>query len=242
MMQTSHEIHEIADALAKAQAELENVEKGGTNPHFRSKYATLPDVLAEVRPKFAKQGISIIQMPVNGKESDIGVITRLAHSSGQWIQSELYVAPSKFDAQGAGSVVTYLRRYALMAMAGVSADDDDGNAAVTRPSPEPPRSIPRMPSGAEKTYQQQMPHLIQFPQLQSGGPDYRRFGSALMTALRAEKAQQPWREWQIANADQLDRMKEKEPAQYDKLIQAIDRDGDRFRDMVAAEEAASVIS
>lgn len=133
MMQTSADIGEISAALAKAQAELENVEKGGTNPHFRSKYATLPDVLAEVRPKLAKHGIAVIQMPVNGDGSTIGVATRFTHSSGQWIESEFYVAPTKFDAQGAGSVVTYLRRYALMAMAGVSGDDDDGNAAVRAP-------------------------------------------------------------------------------------------------------------
>ena len=125
---------ELFAAMALAQAAVENVEKAGTNPAFRSKYARLGEVLDEIRPKFAAQGISITQMPINGAGSSIGVVTLFAHKSGQWLESTLYVAPTKFDAQGAGSVITYLRRYALMAMAGVAPDDDDGNAAVGRPS------------------------------------------------------------------------------------------------------------
>jgi hypothetical protein len=61
-----------------------------------------------------------------------------AHSSGQWIESSLYVAPTRFDAQDVGSVISYLRRYALMAVAGIGPDDDDGEAAVGRPQ-EPAR-------------------------------------------------------------------------------------------------------
>lgn len=133
--QTSEQIDALAEALAAAQAEIENVEKDGKNPHFKSRYATLSAVLDEVRPKFSKHGIAIVQMAVNGAESNIGVITRLVHKSGQWIESGLYVMPTKFDAQGAGSVISYLRRYALMAMAGVGQDDDDGEAAVRQPEP-----------------------------------------------------------------------------------------------------------
>ena len=140
-IRTSDQIDEISAAIAKAQAELENVERGGTNPHFRSRYAQLGAVLDEVRPKFAKYEVAILQHAVNGDGSNVGVITRLAHSSGQWIESSLYVAPSRFDAQGAGSVISYLRRYALMAIAGIGPDDDDGEAAVGRPQ-EPVRPSP----------------------------------------------------------------------------------------------------
>ena len=37
---------------------------------------------------------------------------------------------SKPDAQGSGSALTYMRRYALAAVVGVYQADDDGNAAV----------------------------------------------------------------------------------------------------------------
>lgn len=148
---TSAEVAELFGALAKAQAEIENIEKGGVNPAFRAKYAKLGAVLDEIRPKFAKHGISITQMPINGEGSNIGVVTRFAHSSGQWIESCLFVAPTKFDAQGAGSAITYCRRYSLMAMAGLAPDDDDdGNAAVGRPEPraDARRAAP-MPRQAE---------------------------------------------------------------------------------------------
>jgi hypothetical protein len=124
---------ELFAAMALAQASIENVAKDGINPAFKSKYARLGEVLDEVRPKYAAQGIAIMQMPINGEGNQIGVVTLFAHKSGQWLESTLYVAPVKFDAQGAGSVITYLRRYALMAMAGVAPDDDDSNAAVAQP-------------------------------------------------------------------------------------------------------------
>jgi len=140
MIQTSESINEIAAALAKAQAKMENVAKDRENPHFRSRYATLAGVLDEVRGKLSEQGISIYQAPVNGEASNIGVATRLLHSSGQWIESAVFVQPTKFDAQGVGSVLTYLRRYSLMAVAGVGPEDDDANAAVGRPQARPQTS------------------------------------------------------------------------------------------------------
>ncbi len=136
MIQTSEQINDLAAALAKAQVEIENVAKDGANPHFQSRYATLGGVLEEVRPKLAKHGISVVQMPVNGEGSSVGIITRLLHSSGQWIESAFFVVPTKHDAQGAGSALTYCRRYSLMAMAGVGPEDDDGNAAVAQAAPQ----------------------------------------------------------------------------------------------------------
>lgn len=133
-IRTTAEISEIFGALAKAQGELENVEKSGKNPAFHAKYAKLGALLDEVRPKFARHGISICQAAINGDDGAIGVITRLCHVSGQWMESVLYVKPTRFDAQGVGSVITYLRRYTLLAMAGIAPDDDDGNAAMDRPA------------------------------------------------------------------------------------------------------------
>lgn len=136
-IRTSDQVNEIYGALAKAQAKLENVARDRENAHFHARYATLGAVLDEVRPKLSEQGIAILQMPVNGEGSNVGIVTRLTHSSGQWIESAIYVQPTKFDAQGVGSVLTYLRKYSLMAVAGVGPDDDDAEAAVGRPQPRP---------------------------------------------------------------------------------------------------------
>lgn len=147
---TSESIQEISTALAKAQGEMENLEKSGKNPAFKSEggarpYSTLSNVLDEVRPKLSKHGIAILQVPVNGEDGSVGIVTRLIHSSGQWMEGSLYVKPAQFTAQGVGSALTYLRRYTLMAMAAVAPDDDDGNAAsIEQPANRAPanRSSP----------------------------------------------------------------------------------------------------
>ena len=54
----------------------------------------------------------------------------LMHTSGEWLAESYFMKPSKDDPQGAGSVITYQRRYALGAILGLNIDvDDDGNKA-----------------------------------------------------------------------------------------------------------------
>jgi len=59
------------------------------------------------------------------------------HNSGQWLSSELLLKPVKADPQAAGSCLTYARRYALQAIAGIPSEDDDGNAASKAPKATP---------------------------------------------------------------------------------------------------------
>lgn len=58
----------------------------------------------------------------------------LMHESGEYIETPpIFVKPPKEDAQGAGSVITYLRRYSLASVFGITSDvDDDGNAASSK--------------------------------------------------------------------------------------------------------------
>ena len=129
----SPELNELFSALANAQGEFESAKRAATNPHFKSKYATLEAVLEATADGRKNNKLALIQMPGNGNGNNIAVTTILGHSSGQWIESRFEVAPSKFDAQGAGSIVTYLRRYAAMSILGIAPEDDDGNAAVREP-------------------------------------------------------------------------------------------------------------
>ena len=56
------------------------------------------------------------------------------HESGEWLQSEYLMPIVKKDPQGAGSAITYAKRYALQAMCGIPSEDDDGNLASTSKS------------------------------------------------------------------------------------------------------------
>jgi hypothetical protein len=133
-MKTSENLNELATALSKAQGIIQNPNKDADNPFFKSKYADLADVLNVVRPAFAECGLSVVQFPCN-VDGNIGLTTRLMHSSGQWLESSIDLPlQGKNIAQDAGSTITYLRRYALAAVAGVFQEDNDGNQGKDKQS------------------------------------------------------------------------------------------------------------
>lgn len=128
-MKTSASIAKIAAALSKAQAQMTGAKKAADNPFFKSTYADLSQVIQAISQPFADNELSFVQAP-GFSESRIVVITRIMHSSGEWIECDTELPPTKNDAQGYGSAITYAKRYGLQAMAGVPSVDDDGNAAV----------------------------------------------------------------------------------------------------------------
>jgi hypothetical protein len=128
-MKTSESIKEIACALSKAQGSMMGAKKGAANPFFKSKYSDLGMVIEAISQPFFENGLSFVQCP-GFEENRITVTTRLMHDSGEWIESTLSLPPTKPDAQGVGSAVTYGKRYGLQAMAGVPSVDDDGQMAV----------------------------------------------------------------------------------------------------------------
>jgi len=153
-MKHSESIAALAGALAKAQLQIEPASKNATNPHFRSHYADLASIWDACRGPLNANGLSIVQFPCDGDVGRTGLCTMLLHSSGEYISEVVTTRSQKDDPQGLGSALTYLRRYALAAVVGVTAtEDDDGNAASTpanarvstpapRPYIPPPVSMP----------------------------------------------------------------------------------------------------
>lgn len=127
-VERSESLKELATAMAAAQGEIGNAAKSSVNPHFKSKYADLAEILNTAKPVLSKHGLSIVQMPGYG-DGVVTLTTMLMHSSGEFIQSECSAPISKQDAQQVGSALTYLRRYSLAAFCGIAQEDDDGNAA-----------------------------------------------------------------------------------------------------------------
>ncbi|MCA1565845.1 MAG: ERF family protein [Acidobacteria bacterium] len=142
------ELDKLAPALVALQADLKPVEKSADNPFFKSKYAPLPEVMKAVQPLLAKHKLAVSQFVtnINGQSA---IRTILLHESGQHIED---VAPllvfEKTNTQTGevkpptpqeqGSAITYARRYGVMAVLGLVADeDDDGNAASSPASPRP---------------------------------------------------------------------------------------------------------
>ena len=135
-MEKSESIKSLAIAMCKAQSEMGGAHKGANNPFFKSKYADLGEVVKAVKEPFSNNGLSYIQFPINDGDR-IGIETILMHDSGEWLSEKFTVKATKQDAQGAGSVITYCRRYGLQAVAGIPSEDDDGNAASKGQKDEP---------------------------------------------------------------------------------------------------------
>lgn len=146
-------------ALAKAQSAMDNVVKDSTNPHFRSRFASLAALRDVVIPALAAEGIAVVQMPGNDDKGRVTIRTVLLHESGVLdcgtVATTATVRGGN-EAQALGSSVSYLRRYSLAAICGVAQEDDDGNASgprggATRPQKrQPPRQTEHLAIQAAK--------------------------------------------------------------------------------------------
>jgi len=127
----SDSIANLAKALSIVQGKLTHAKKDSANPFFKSKYADLESVWDACRNLLADNDLAVAQFPGTYSELDksMSLTTILTHESGEYISHEMSVPVTKADAQGAGSALTYMRRYALAAVVGVVQADDDGNAA-----------------------------------------------------------------------------------------------------------------
>jgi len=121
------------EALVAGISACGNIQATRVNPHFRSRYFGLGDLLAQVKPTLAAYGLVILQVPYTS-EDRISVKTEILHGkSGQRFDfGELGIKAAGLNLQATGSALSYLKRYAIATIVGVASDDeteDDGNAA-----------------------------------------------------------------------------------------------------------------
>lgn len=137
-IRNSEQLDKFSQAMLQAQRQIENADIDSDNPHFRSRYASLQSVLEACKKPLNGAGIFFIQAPVALDCKDcLGLVTRLTHAeSGQWLEATMAMPLQKVDPQGMGSAITYARRYSLMAILGIAAEDDDAEAAMNRPAPQ----------------------------------------------------------------------------------------------------------
>jgi len=133
-MRTSDTITKISPALVKVQGELNAVHKDGNNPHFRSKYATLDNIVESTRDTLRKHGLAVVQTFGETDGTYINLTTTVLHESGEWISGVLTMRPTKSDPQSLGGASTYARRYCYSAILGIVTDDDDDGNASSQPA------------------------------------------------------------------------------------------------------------
>jgi hypothetical protein len=142
-------------ALAAAQGEFPAIQRdkevsvstktGGT---YTFKYAPLDTILAAVRPVLSKNGLALTQQLVEYNDGRPGIRTELRHAAGGVIGATFPLLSAPTTPQQLGSLLTYLRRYAIVALLGVAAEeDDDGGQAADAPAakakPQPAERDPK---------------------------------------------------------------------------------------------------
>lgn len=121
----------LNEKLLEFQNSIEVIKKDGKNSFFKkpdgkaSTYATLPNILAEVKPIINALKLVVTQPIQEGKVFTVITCTE----SGDAVHSSIDL-PSGVNPQNLGSAITYFRRYTLTSLLALEIDeDDDGNAA-----------------------------------------------------------------------------------------------------------------
>ena len=205
---------EMAAAVVAALAEMPTIPRtrtasvlmksGGT---YSYSYADLADIVETVRPILAAHGLVVIQQPCQGADGGMALLTMLLHTSGDTISSVMPLGPPR-EAQAMGSMLTYARRYALVALLGLATEDDADGASA---EPEPPKR-----GGARRASEKQLGLIHQLARDLA-------IPRSVMEALAEEAAGRP-----VASSKELT------PSQASALIDALqeraERSGNEYAD------------
>lgn len=130
-------------ALSVAQAAMGPVVKGATNPHYKSKYADLADVMQVALPALNSNNIAAWHSVVVMDGTNY-MRTTLSHGeSDTHIFCDVPLIVAKNDMQGMKSATTYAKRIGIESLTGIAPEDDDGHAAAeAAPKPVPKPAAP----------------------------------------------------------------------------------------------------
>lgn len=109
--------------------DLGNAHADKVNPAFKSRYASLAEILDTVKPVALKHGFCIRQV-ADSHEGSLRVQTFFQHESGETFPGGvLAVKADTLSPQQLGSALTYIRRQGLQTACCISVDLDDDAAS-----------------------------------------------------------------------------------------------------------------
>ena len=120
----------IYNKLYKVQKEIGAISKDSTNPFYKSKYFDINSLIKQLTPILEKHNLLLLQPIEDDKQ-----YSRIIDLDGGMVESSLAL-PTDLDAQKIGGAITYYRRYTLVALLGLQAEDDDGNLASGKTMPK----------------------------------------------------------------------------------------------------------
>lgn len=157
----SEDIREFTAALIKAKKAFAAVKKTaeGEIKNRKYRYATLSNILDAIGPALNENNLALIQHTVPTGTGICKINTRLIHApSGQWIGCSTEIPCPSDDPQAWGTVITYVKKYAISALIGIVFEEDDqdgklpenGNSPVMHPVRPAPDAQP--PAATQQSY------------------------------------------------------------------------------------------
>jgi hypothetical protein len=235
-------IGQLVAARAKATKEIKTIVKDKKaeiqgKPGVRSfsyAYADLADVMDAVDDALAAQEMALFQTIQDRGGKGAVLVTTLAHSSDQWISSEVRIISPDAGPQVFGSSMTYLRRYCALGILGLAPDsDDDGKAAQERadqqarqrppqrveplrsnqPPPRPSEAIQQAPSDSVEPAHMPLP-------MGKDGPLVNRWTKAALDVLEGKPLD--WRyAWLALHVDEMTEVHDLRPDNWGRINAAI---------------------
>lgn len=124
-------------------------------------YTSLDTILTTVKPILTANKLGFVQMlkTVDGRN---GIETVLFHENGEsissWVALPSVSGKGLNEAQSLGSAITYMKRYSLSAILGISSDEDvdgaDVKQNVQQQNPQRPQNMPNGVQRGSQMYQQ----------------------------------------------------------------------------------------
>ena len=198
-MKQSENITELLVALEAVQSELPTMPKN--TPAYGYKYADLDTITQTIKPILHKHGIAYLQTIGGTSQEQMTLTTRVFNTKGQYIEDTAFLpvitSTKNNAAQTLGMSITYMRRYALCAMLGITSDEDtDANSAVPDKGQKADTKQTRAPStpqakGGESTPQekQEIANLLASVHA-NGAPVFTLDDKKAYSAMRKDKTAQ----------------------------------------------------
>lgn len=137
----SENITELLAALEAVQSELPTMPKN--TPAYGYKYADLDTITQTIKPILHKHGIAYLQSISGSSQEQMTLTTRVFNTKGQYIEDTaalpVIISTKNNAAQTLGMSITYMRRYALCAMLGITSDEDVDANAEGKSQPQTPK-------------------------------------------------------------------------------------------------------
>ena len=125
-MKQSENVTELLKSMAEAQFEFPTMAK--SSQAYGYKYADLDSITMAIKPILHRHGLAYMQSVGYSESGKHTLTTRIFSVGGQFIEDTTVlpeVASAKNNAaQTLGMSITYMRRYALCAMLGITSDED----------------------------------------------------------------------------------------------------------------------